>query len=158
MEMYRKTFAEINLDHLAHNIRVLQLMAGQSSFLCPMIKANGYGHGDVQLALFLEKMGVQHLGVCLIEEGLLLRRSGVKSEILIFRGFDREGAEQIIQNQLTPVVSSWEQIDYLEEVAHSPVGIHLKFDTGMSRLGFGLDEAQKLYDRLWMNKKIHLKL
>lgn len=157
MEMYRRTFAEINLDHLKHNIQVLQKAFPQAPFLCPMVKANAYGHGDVQLARFLESLGIKHLGVCLIEEGLLLRRSGVTAEILVFRGFDREGAEKIIEYNMTPVVSSWEQIDHLEAVASDPVGIHLKFDTGMNRLGFRTEEAQKLFDRLWQNKKIRLK-
>lgn len=157
MEMYRRTFAEINLDHLAHNIRVLQTAFPQNPFLCPMIKANAYGHGDVQVARFLETLGISHLGVCLIEEGLLLRKFGVKAEILVFRGFDREGAQKIIQYNMTPVVSTWEQIEHLEAEASSSVGIHLKFDTGMNRLGFRPDEAQKLFNRLWQNKKIRLK-
>lgn len=157
MEMYRRTFAEINLDHLKHNIQLLQKSFPQTPFLCPMMKANAYGHGDVQLARFLESLGIQHLGVCLIEEGLLLRNFGVKAEILVFRGFDREGAEKIIQYNMTPVVTSWEQIEHLEAVATAPVGIHLKFDTGMNRLGFRPSEGQKLFDRLWQNKKIRLK-
>ncbi|MNJ99719.1 Alanine racemase 1 [compost metagenome] len=157
MEMYRRTYAEIDLDHLAHNINVIQKMIPGAPFMCPMVKANAYGHGDVQLALFLETLGVKHLGVCLIEEGLLLRNLGVKAEILVFRGFDLEGAEKIIQYNMTPVVSTWEHLDHLEAVATSPVSIHLKFDTGMNRLGFHIDEAQKLYDRLWQNKKVRLK-
>lgn len=157
MEMYRRTFAEINLDHLAHNIRVVQKSFPDAPFLCPMVKANAYGHGDVQLARFLETLGVQHLGVCLIEEGLLLRNFGVKAEILVFRGFDRVGAEKMIQYRMTPVVTTWEQIEHLEDVADAPVGIHLKFDTGMNRLGFRPEEAQKLFERLWQNKKIRVK-
>ncbi|UOF01105.1 alanine racemase [Bdellovibrio reynosensis] len=157
MEMYRRTFAEINLDNLRHNIRVLQTTFPDAPFLCPMVKANAYGHGDVQLARFLETLGIQHLGVCLIEEGLLLRNFGVKAEILVFRGFDREGAEKIIQYNMTPVVSSWDHIEHLESVASSPVSIHLKFDTGMNRLGFRPEEAQKVFDRLWQNKYIRLK-
>lgn len=157
MEMYRRTFAEINLDYLAHNIRVVQKAFPQTPFLCPMVKANAYGHGDVQLALFLETLGIRHLGVCLIEEGQLLRTSGVKAEILVFRGFDRVGAEKIVEHDLTPVVSTWDHLDYLEAVATHPVNIHLKFDTGMNRLGFNQSEAQALYERLWQNKKIRLK-
>ncbi|QDK38914.1 alanine racemase [Bdellovibrio sp. NC01] len=157
MDMFRRTFAEINLDHLAHNIRVLQKSFPEAPFLCPMVKANAYGHGDVQLARFLETLGIKHLGVCLIEEGLLLRNFGVKAEILVFRGFDREGAEKILQYRMTPVVTTWEQLDHLEAVADSAVSIHLKFDTGMNRLGFRPEEAQKLFDRLWQNKKIRVK-
>ncbi|MEN0058861.1 MAG: alanine racemase [Bdellovibrio sp.] len=156
MEMYRRTFAEINLDHLAHNIQLLQAASPQPPFLCPMVKANAYGHGDVELARFLEKLGIRHLGVCLIEEGLRLRHFGVKAEILVFRGFDRPGAEKILQYQMTPVVSTWEQIEHLEAVATNPVGIHLKFDTGMNRLGFRPEEAPALFQRLWQNKKIRL--
>lgn len=157
MEMYRKTFAEINLDHLKHNIELLQRAFPQAPFLCPMVKANAYGHGDVQLSLYLETLGVRHLGVCLIEEGLLLRNNGVKAEILVFRGFDRAGAEKILEANMTPVVSSWEHIEHLEAVASSSVGIHVKFDTGMNRLGFRPEEAQSLFERLWQNKKIRLK-
>lgn len=157
MKMFRRTYAEINLDHLKENIQAIQKALPDVPFLCPMVKANAYGHGDVPLALYLENLNVKHVGVCLIEEGLLLRQHGVKAEILVFRGFDREGAEKIITEKMTPVVSSWEQLDYLEEVATSAVGIHLKFDTGMNRLGFKTSEAQKLFDRLWQNKKIRLK-
>ncbi|MBO9665987.1 MAG: alanine racemase, partial [Bdellovibrio sp.] len=135
MEMFRRTYAEINLKNLAHNIGVLQT-AFPDRFLCPMIKANAYGHGDVEFARHLEKIGVKHLGVCLIEEGLTLRKGGVQAEILVFRGFDREGAEQLVKSKLTPVVSSWEQLQYLEDVAHASIDIHVKIDTGMNRLGF----------------------
>jgi alanine racemase len=157
MEMFRRTYAEINLDHLEHNIRVIEKAFPQTPFICPMVKANAYGHGDVQLGRYLESMGIKHMGVCLIEEGLLLRNFGVKAEILVFRGFDREGAQKIIQYGMTPVVSSWEQIEHLEAVATSAVGIHLKFDTGMNRLGFRPEEAAELYKKLWQNKKIRLK-
>lgn len=156
MEMFRRTFAEINLDHLAHNIGVLQ-KAFPSGFLCPMVKANAYGHGDVHLALFMERRGIKHFGVCLLEEGLLLRKNGVKADILVFRGFDRVGAEKIVEYGLTPVVTSFAQLDYLEAAASTSVSVHLKFDTGMNRLGFDPKDGQKLYGRLWQNKKIRLK-
>lgn len=156
MEMFRKTFAEINLDNLTHNIRVLQ-KAFPQRFLCPMVKANGYGHGDVKLALHLEKLGIENLGVCLIEEGLLLRQNGVKANILVFRGFDKKGAKAIIDNNMTAVVSSWEQIEALEQATDKKVSVHVKFDTGMNRLGFRTEEAQKVFDRLNNHAKIEVK-
>lgn len=157
MEMYRRTFAEINLDNLRSNIDWIRSAFPQAPFLCPMIKANAYGHGDVALGRYLEKMGITHMGVCLIEEGLLLRRSGVKADILVFRGFDIEGAKQLIEHNLTPVITSWEQIDYLEKLLVKPIVVHLKFDTGMNRLGFREQDAQKLFERFWQNKKLRLK-
>ncbi|WP_413291582.1 alanine racemase [Bdellovibrio sp. HCB337] len=154
--MYRRTFAEINLDHIAHNFEALKQAFPQAPFLCPMVKANAYGHGDVAVARCLEQVGAKHLGVCLIEEGLLLRRGGVKAEILVFRGFDREGAEQMIQHNLTPVVASWDQLEAIQEVAKKAVGIHLKFNTGMNRLGFHPEEAQDLFEACWQNTKIRV--
>lgn len=157
MEMYRRTFAEINLDALISNWHEIKKVAGDDRFVCPMVKANAYGHGDVQIALTLEKVGAAYLGVCLIEEGLLLRASGLQSEILVFRGFDRHGAEKILEYQMTPVVSTWEQIHALEAVADEPVKVHLKFNTGMNRIGFNIDQSEKLSQFFKKSKKLKLK-
>ncbi|MBC7371820.1 MAG: alanine racemase [Bdellovibrionaceae bacterium] len=157
MEMYRRTFAEINLDHLAQNFEALKRAFPQAPFLCPMVKANAYGHGDVAVARCLEQLGAKHLGVCLIEEGILLRRGGVNVDILVFRGFDREGAMEILRHNLTPVVSTWEQLDAIESVAEKSVQIHLKFNTGMNRLGFPAEDAQALFERCWQNPRLRVR-
>lgn len=157
MEMFRRTYAEINLDHLAHNFHYLHQALGRDRFYCPMIKANAYGHGDVAVAKLLEAEGATHLGVCLIEEGLLLRAQGISTEILVFRGFDMAGAEKIVQFNLVPVVSAWEQLDYLETQAEETVKVHLKFDTGMNRLGFNSSEAERLRDYFIKSKKLKLR-
>lgn len=157
MDMYRRTYAEVNLDALEHNVQVLQKGLGSIPFFCPMVKANAYGHGDVQVAKCFELMGVNTVGVCLIEEGLLLRNFGFKGEILVFRGFDQMGAQKIIANKMTPVVSSWRQLQHLEDLASAPISVHLKFDTGMNRLGFAVEDADKLFDKCWQNSKIRVK-
>ncbi len=156
-ELFRRTFAEINLDHLAHNFFEIQKTAGSDRFLCPMVKANGYGHGDVQISKHLEKCGAQNLGVCLIEEGLLLRHSGVQADILVFRGFDKYGAQMILDHHMIPVVSTWDQIFCLESIADNPVSVHLKFNTGMNRLGFDPADAEPLFDYFKNSKKLKLK-
>jgi len=160
-EMFRRTFAEINLENLQHNYFEIKNKAGKflqaDRFLCPMVKANGYGHGDVQIALHLEKYGVENLGVCLIEEGLILRTSGVKSNILVFRGFDKYGAQKIVDLQMTPVVSQWDHIHILESVVDDCVEVHLKFNTGMNRLGFSPNEAEALFKHFKNSKKLKLK-
>ena len=156
-ELFRRTFAEINLDHLAHNFFEIQKVAGIERFLCPMVKANGYGHGDIQIAKHLEKCGVENLGVCLIEEGLLLRKSGVQADILVFRGFDKYGAQKILDHHMTPVVSTWDQIHCLESIADDAVNVHLKFNTGMNRLGFDPDQAELLFAYFKNSKKLKLK-
>lgn len=157
VEMFRRTFAEINIEHLVHNWNQIKKTAGNDRFICPMVKANAYGHGDVQVSTILEAEGAQVLGVCLIEEGLLLRASGIKSDILVFRGFDKIGAEKIFEYQLTPVISTWEQIKAMESAADSSIKVHIKFDTGMNRIGFGIDQVEKIENYFLKSKKLKLK-
>ena len=157
MEMYRRTFAEISLDNLIQNWYEIKKVAQDDRFICPMVKANAYGHGDVQIAAALVREGAEHLGVCLIEEGLLLRSAGIQAQILVFRGFDKQGAQKILENQMIPVVSTWDQIKYLESAADEPVKVHLKFNTGMNRLGFEVDQCEKLFSFFKNAKKLKLK-
>ncbi len=157
MEMYRRTFAEISVENLVHNWLEIKKVAADDRFICPMVKANAYGHGDVQIAKTLQNAGAETVGVCLIEEGFILRASGIQTQILVFRGFDKQGAQKILEYQMTPVISTWEQIQALEGVADDPVKVHIKFDTGMNRLGFTIDQAEKLYNYFKKSKKLKLK-
>jgi alanine racemase len=141
---YRRTAAWINLSHLENNLRELKKLIAPGTFFCPMVKANAYGHGDVAISLKLEQLGVKTLGVGLIEEGLLLRRAGCRSQILFFGIFDEHGVEPLLQAHLTPVLSTWEQILCLEKKVKSPTAVHVKFDTGMHRLGFSMRDLEKL--------------
>lgn len=113
-----------------------------------MVKANAYGHGDVEVALVLENEGVANMGVATVEEGIGLRRGGVRTAILVFGLFDDRSAEETIRADLTPVVSTWEHIDHLShhltDQQNHP--IHLKFNTGMNRLGFDISECPRLVD------------
>jgi alanine racemase len=156
---FRKTVAEVNLAHLRHNWKVIMDLSGDPQrFVCPMIKANAYGHGDVRVALELEKIGAKRLGVCLIEEALILRNAGVQIDILVFRGFDLEGAREIARQRLTPVVSTWEQLEYLDQLANSVESwkVHIKFDTGMNRLGFDIREAKAISEWLQQREKFQV--
>lgn len=156
MKMFRKTFAEINLDAWAYNVSLLQKYFIKAPLMCPMIKANAYGHGDIELARVLEDLKVRQMGVCLLEEGLRLRQAGIKNEILVFRSFDRAGAVALLEAQLTPVVSDWRQLKILEDVVEGQATVHLKFDTGMNRLGFEKNEAEALCKYLKNQKKIRV--
>jgi alanine racemase len=157
MEQYRQTFAEINIENLVENWSIIQKLASGDRFVCPMVKANAYGHSATDVAFALEREGAKGFGVSLIEEGLDLREAGLKSEILVFGGFDKQGAEKILEYQMIPVVSSWEQLNSIESLADSPVKIHLKFDTGMNRLGFAPSDSEKLSDFIKKSKVLKLK-
>jgi alanine racemase len=157
MELFRRTVADINIENLVHNWQQIKAAAGDDRFICPMVKANAYGHGAPEVSLALESEGARVLGVCLVEEGLQLRVEGVQTEILVFKGFDRRGAEKILEYQMTPVASTWAQIYSLEAVADTPVKVHLKFNTGMNRLGFSPDQAAELAAYFKKSKKLKLK-
>lgn len=158
--IFRPTTAMIHLDHLAENVKQLQTSFGENNFFCPMVKANAYGHGDVEVALRLEKEGVKTMGVGLVEEGLLLRQMGCQTELLVFGIFDQEAAFEVVKWRLTPVLNLWNQFEDLEKVLlsfgkeHLPLPIHIKFDTGMHRLGFDWKEADKIFQFLESKKNI----
>lgn len=142
----RPTIAEINLDAIQSNFHTLKSLLVDGAFFCPMVKANAYGHGAVQVTKALEKAGARFVGVSLVEEGLELRKAGVEIDILVFGTFyDSESAEECIQASLTPVISTFDQLQVLaEQTSSKNVNVHLKFDTGMSRLGFSMDQISKL--------------
>ncbi len=155
-EILRPLRAEISLKNVRHNYRVLRAMVSREDFFCPMIKANAYGHGDVEVARELINEGAEHFGVALVEEAVRLRESGIMVDLLVFGPFvDRASADAVVRHELTPVVSSWEALRALEAAVQeqtargalgASVNVHLKFNTGMNRLGFAPGEVNKLRD------------
>lgn len=156
MTQFRPTFAEINLAALEHNIQLIKAKM-PATFLCPMVKANAYGHGDLIVTRALEKMGVAQVGVCLLEEGLKLRAAGLQIPILVFQCTDPRAMSELLHHRLTPVLTGWAQIDAIEALATEPVDVHLKFDTGMQRMGFAISEAPALFERLKGHRQIRLR-
>ncbi len=157
MTAFRSTYAEIDLKNLDFNLARIMDVAGAGRFVCPMIKANAYGHGLVPVAQRLLKNALLPLGVVLIEEALELRSSGIRSEIIVFGGFDLRGAKYIIEAQLTAVVSQFEQLELLSQLVTDSIDIHIKFNTGMNRLGFNISEAEQIILFLKKHPKIKVK-
>jgi alanine racemase len=154
---YRRSVAEIDLRRIENNFTAFKALVPEGTFICPMVKANAYGHGDVEVARALRRAGAKFLGVALVEEGETLRRGGDREPILIFGPTDLGSAESILRENLTPVLSAWDQIESLEsaygELGTSRVSIHLEFNTGMNRLGFEPDEVPKLKEWLARQSK-----
>lgn len=140
---FRPTIARVDLSKVAANFGRLRAAVAPSTFICPMVKANAYGHGDVAIARKLRSLKAQHLGVGLVEEGLHLREAGDTGSILHFGLFDERAIRAMIEHGITPVVSSMEQLEVLlAAVSSIPsrnsdplIDFHLKFNTGMNRLG-----------------------
>ncbi len=160
MNQFRSTYAEINLKNLISNLILLRKNSG-NLFFCPMVKANAYGHGDFAVSQALAQNGVNYFGVGFIEEALKLRNQGFQKDILVFGIFDEQGAQEIVQQNFIPVLSDWHQLHSLNKAFSSTpnaksLRVHLKFDTGMHRLGFNPSEAQKLESFLKQNLQFNL--
>ena len=137
----RPTWAEISLSALRHNFRTIQDYVAPGATACAIVKADAYGHGAAECAKALEEEGALWFGVSCAEEGVLLRQAGITGRILLASGFWRGEEEAIIEHDLTPAVWDWNHIELLEEAARKmhrgghAVPVHLKIDTGMTRLG-----------------------
>jgi alanine racemase len=134
----RPTWAEIDLDALASNLRLIREQVGRETSVMAAVKADAYGHGAVACARRLERERVDWFGVALPEEGRELRRAGIARPILCLGGF-WEGQQQVcLQQSLTPVVYRLDMIEALDRAAADAgvvADVHLKIDTGMGRLG-----------------------
>ena len=139
----RPTWAEVSLTTLRQNFRTVQKHVGAKVTVCAVVKADAYGHGAVECSRALEAEGARWLGVTSLDEAIPLREAAVRANILLMTGFWRGEESEIIRLHLTPTV--WEpwHIESLDNaarglgVAQHPV--HLKVDTGMGRLGVGID-------------------
>ena len=145
--MYRKTVAEINLKNLIKNLNSTKSLLSKDHFICPMVKANAYGHGAIAVSKCLVKNGVAQLGVALIEEGIELRKNGIEIDILVFGSFGLEGLKACREYRLTPVIGSMTDLHCIKKI-DSKLSIHLKFDTGMNRMGFVREEISSITDYL----------
>ena len=134
----RPTWAEVSLEALRQNFRVVQRHVGTGVTICAVVKADAYGHGAVECARALVDEGAQWLGVTSLDEAIPLREAGLAKRILLMTGFWRGEEGEIVHLKLTPTIWEAEQIELLEKAA-SALGVrhsvHLKVDTGMGRLG-----------------------
>jgi alanine racemase len=133
----RPTTAHIDLSALAHNLSEVRRCAGGGKILA-VVKADAYGHGAVECAMRLVSEGVDMLGVALIEEGAELRAAGINSEILVLGGVFEHQADDLIKYGLTPAVYATVQAEAFSEAAiraGKTLPVHVKIDTGMSRVG-----------------------
>ncbi len=151
--------AWVNLDRIRENFRAIRNHAGARAVI-PVLKADAYGHGAIAVARALDPMGVAMFAVAYVEEGLALRRAGITTPILILTGFAPEQLNDVAAFNLTPVVSTAEQVRALQGLHRGEdeprLPVHVKVDTGMARLGFTLHELEPVIHRLEDAESIHL--
>lgn len=137
--MERRTWAEIDLDALAHNMRGIRKITNPNAMVMAVVKADAYGHGVGECAKTLLENGADRLAAATLYEAIELRKKFKDVPILILGSSMEEEAEEIVANDITPTVYSYELAKTFSDVAvklNRPVKIHIKIDTGMSRIGF----------------------
>ncbi|MBE9537063.1 MAG: alanine racemase [Proteobacteria bacterium] len=147
----RPTSCEIDLSALRSNYKQVKEETAKGCRILAVVKADAYGHGAVQVSKELESMGVDYLGVAILEEALELREAGIKSPMMILSGLfeGQEGAA--FDYDLTPVVYTLESAERfnLEAIKRKKCcSIHIKVDTGMGRLGVRADKAVSLLTKV----------
>ncbi len=135
----RRTWAEIDLDALEHNYRKLKERIGQDVKFLGVVKADAYGHGSVLCSKKLEEIGADYLAVSSIDEAMELRVNDIKMPILILGHTPKEQVSRLIDYDITQAVTcKAKAVEYSEEAVKygKTLKIHIKVDTGMSRLGY----------------------
>ncbi len=142
---------QINKAALCHNYHLLKKQVGTDIRVLSMVKADAYGHGMNVVAHMLSSSGCHDFGVAEIDEGVQLRKSGIKGAIFVFLGFSSQDADLFFEYNLTPVIYSLESARALSleaEQRNRDVEVHVKVDCGMTRLGIYPEELKQFYDAI----------
>jgi len=140
------TFCRVNLSVLRRNVDCLRNHLDAGVQILAVVKANAYGHGDIEIAQALSKNSVQHFGVATVAEGVRLRQAGINDAIVVLGGLYTEDLTPLLEHSLTPVVTEYAILKTLDAVAaarNQRIECHLKVDTGMGRLGWLADTVHE---------------
>ena len=134
-----RSWAEINLDHIAWNVRRIRQSVRRSCEIMGVVKADAYGHGVDQVVPVMLANGVSRLAVSMLDEAIQLRQAGIEVPILVLSYTDTRRAPEILANRITQTVYSRDLAQALSDTAvamNCDARIHIKVDTGMGRVGF----------------------
>ncbi|MDD2679372.1 MAG: alanine racemase [Candidatus Omnitrophica bacterium] len=154
---YRPTWAEINLDNLEHNFFQIKKRLDPHTKILVTVKADAYGHGLIPASERLERCGVDFLGVASIDEGIVLRKAGIKSPILVLGLILKSDLLPLFEYDLAISVCDEELSNALNNKARQlgkKAKVHIKVDTGMGRIGIPHYDACKLARKIYGLKHI----
>ena len=140
---FHETKLEVDLSALQHNYNFFKSLLKPSTKIMVMVKAYAYGSGNLPIARLMEFNNVDYLGVAYIDEGIELRENGIKTPIMVMNP-SISGIKQYLDYNLEPEIYSLNQLRSLIRLVNTPIGIHLKIDTGMHRLGFNPEDIKEL--------------
>lgn len=139
---YCRTFAKINLKAIEKNFENMKVLLKDDTKICCVVKTDAYGHGSVEVAKLLENK-CDYFAVACVQEGVILRESGIKKPILILSYSSQNEYETVIEYSLTPTIYNEEEAVLLSNIAkekNTICPIHIAVDTGMGRIGFFVNE------------------
>lgn len=154
-----RTWAHVSLDAIAHNVSEIRRAIGGDCQVMAVVKADAYGHGAVAVSRLLQELHVDYLDVASLDEAMELRRAGIKTPILILGFTPAAFAPVLIENDLTQTLYDGDMAQAMSEAAAGckrPLKVHLKIDTGMSRLGIIWRGEQTLDELLALCRLPHL--
>ena len=136
-KVIRPTLVQVNLTRLRANYKAIKDHVNGAKMM-PILKANAYGHGLVRVAQLVQELGADYMGVAVLEEGILLRKSGITTPILVLGGVLGNQVPHFIKYDLTITASSIDKLKNINASAQNmgkTAKVHLKIDTGMERIG-----------------------
>lgn len=139
------TFCRVDLSAVDANLRAVRGLAGPDVTILAVVKADAYGHGDLEVVRTLSGQGVRHFAVATVEEGVRLRESGVEGAVVVLGSLPPESTAALFEHSLTPVIPNLDVLKRLEAFGHErglTIAGHLKVDTGMGRLGLLPDDIE----------------
>jgi alanine racemase len=158
----RPAWVEVDLAAVAANVAHLRTVVAPAT-VCAVVKADGYGHGAVQVASAAVAGGATHLGVALAEEGRQLREAGISVPVLVLSEPPGEAMQLVVDDNLTPTIytegglcSLMEAINSGSADGQAPFGVHVKVDTGMHRVGASPEGAFKLARAIAAERQLRL--
>ena len=162
-EKAHETVLEINFNHLVSNLNYFRAKIKPTTKLMVMVKAFGYGSGNLEVSNVLQFHNVDYLTVAFADEGVELRRAGINLPIMVMSP-EVNSYDNIIRYHLEPEVFSFRNLEFIEKALENmalpeahPLNVHIKLDTGMHRLGFSNDELPELIRRIQANPMLHVK-
>lgn len=146
-EQIHQTVLEINLNAMAHNLRQYRQLLQPTTRMMAMVKAFAYGSGSYEIANLLQFHGVDYLGVAYADEGVALRKAGIRMPIMVMNT-ENSSFDSLVQYNLEPVIYSFSLLrhfdKWLKKEGLGQFPVHIELETGMNRLGFPPDEIEEL--------------
>ena len=153
-----RSWVEVSRRQIADNLRAVKHLVGPQVAVMPVVKADAYRHGAIEVSRVLVAEGVDGLAVSSVEEGVSLREAGINAQtILVMADFLSSERRELIDYKLTPVIHSLDDIAAWDRLAAGgrPLGYHLKVDSGMGRLGV-FDSTERIIDAILRHQNARL--